>query len=219
MGGARLVWLVIETRALPIVERLSPDCSYYKKAIAQKKAVAFLIAHKKRLQSTWSLILKNLRRLTSIACLSLLVSAPLLASNQEIETFTIIQDNPVIKHIDLGAPGGSHGDLLAFEASFADKDGNKGVMSGVIITVALPDGIGGQFYDRIGNVALDFGGIDSLVLAGKSLYPTGAGEMQVDAPQVRAVTGGTGRYLGARGQMTTTRRDAGHYEHVIELLK
>jgi hypothetical protein len=166
-----------------------------------------------------NLNMKNLVRLSSIACISLLISAPSFAGNQQTERFTIIQDAPVIKHIDLGAPGGSHGDLLAFEASFTDKGGKKGVMSGILITVALPNGIGGVFYDRVGNIVLDFGGIDSLVLAGKSLYGTGEGEMQANKPQVRAVTGGTGRYIGARGQVTTTRLDAGHYEHMIELVK
>jgi len=87
-----------------------------------------------------SLILKYLRCLTSVAGLSLFLNAPLLAGNHKIETITIIQDNPVIKHIDLGAPGDSQSEMLAFEASFADKDGK--VMSGIIITVVLHDGNG-----------------------------------------------------------------------------
>jgi hypothetical protein len=86
-----------------------------------------------------SLILKYLRCLTSVAGLSLFLNAPFLAGNHKIETITIIQDNPVIKHIDFGVPGDSHGEMLAFEASFADKDGK--VMSG-IITVVLHDGNG-----------------------------------------------------------------------------
>jgi len=42
--------------------------------------------------------------------------------------------------------------------------------------------------------------------------------MAQDAPQLRAVVGGTGRFIGARGQVLTTRRDAGHYEHSFTLL-
>jgi hypothetical protein len=34
-----------------------------------------------------------------------------------------------------------------------------------------------------------------------------------------AVVGGTGKYIGARGQMVTTRRDDGTYRHVLTLLK
>jgi hypothetical protein len=90
-------------------------------------------------------------------------------------------------------------------------------MSGIIITVDIPES-DGEFFDRVGNIALDFGGIDTLVVGGRSVYAIGDGEMVVDAPQVRAITGGTGRFIGARGQITTTRRDAGHYDHKIELV-
>lgn len=163
--------------------------------------------------------MKNIIRITLATCLALAFAAPVYASKPATETFTVIQAQPVIKHIDLGAPGGSHGDMLAFEAAFTTENGAKGVMSGIIITVALPDGVGGEYFDRVGNIVLDFGGIDSLVLAGKSLYGTSEGEMNTHTPQVRAVTGGTGRYIGARGQITTTRVTSGEYKHVIELLK
>ena len=154
------------------------------------------------------------------ALLSILAfSAPVYASKPATETFTVIQAQPDIKHVDLGSPGGSHGDMLAFEAPFTTESGAKGVMSGIIITVALPGGDGDEHFDRVGNIVLDFGGVDSLVLAGKSLYGTGEGEMNKDTPQVRAVTGGTGRYIGARGQITTTRVTSGEYKHVVELLK
>jgi hypothetical protein len=106
---------------------------------------------------------------------------------------------------------------LAFEAGFTTEGGKTGIMSGIITTVSIPEKEG-EFFDRVGNIVLDFGGIDSLVVAGNSVYAVSAGEMVVDAPQVRAITGGTGRFIGARGQITTTRRDAGHYDHKIELV-
>jgi hypothetical protein len=158
--------------------------------------------------------MKNLFRLANVA----LASLALAAASQAAETFAVTQEVPALEHIDLGAAGASRGDLLAFEAPFATQDGKAGVMSGVIITVALPDGAGGEFFDRIGNLVLDFGGIDSLVVAGKSLYGTGEGEMNANMPQIRAVTGGTGRFIGSRGQITTTRLPSGNYEHVIELV-
>lgn len=131
--------------------------------------------------------------------------------------FHIIQAQPKLVHIDVGTDGASHGDLMAFEATFTTEDGGSGILSGILITVDIPEG-DGVFFDRIGNIALDFGGVDSLVVGGHSTYAAGAGEMAVDLPQVRAIIGGTGRFIGARGQMTTTRRDAGHYDHKIELV-
>ena len=146
-------------------------------------------------------------------------SAPVCASKLAPETFTVIQAQPTITNIDVGAPGGTHGDMLAFKAPFTTENGAKGMISGIIITVALPDDVGGEYFDRVGNIVLDSGGVDSLVLAGKSLYGTGEGEMTKYKSQVRAVTGGTGRYIGARGQITTTRVTSGEYKHVVELLK
>lgn len=158
--------------------------------------------------------MKVLFRFVSAVCLSLTLASVAHA----VQTFSITQGAPAIQHVDIGAPGASHGDLLAFEAPFTTKDGKKGTMSGLITTVSLPTGGGDVFLDRIGTIVLDFGGIDSLVITGKSLYGTGQGEMKDNAPQVRAVTGGTGRFIGARGQMSTTRNASGSYEHVIKLI-
>ncbi|WP_371346633.1 hypothetical protein [Ancylobacter sp. IITR112] len=157
--------------------------------------------------------------MTRLSLLAGLAGALLLSSAaQAAETFSIIQDKPELVHVDLGKEGPSHGDMLAFEASFTTAEGKKGTMNGLITTVDVPDGGGDKFFDRLADIVLDFGNTDTLVIAGRSVYAVGAGEMVVDAPQVRAIVGGTGRFIGKRGQMTTTRRDAGHYEHKIELV-
>ena len=44
-------------------------------------------------------------------------------------------------------------------------------------------------------------------------------EITEEAPQVRAVVGGTGDYFAARGQVTTVRHKDGSYDHTIELAK
>ena len=56
------------------------------------------------------------------------------------------------------------------------------------------------------------------MIAGTAAYPADQAEMAPDSPHVRAVIGGTGRFIGARGQMVTTRREAGHYEHTFTLV-
>ncbi|MGF7161309.1 hypothetical protein FHS85_002944 [Rhodoligotrophos appendicifer] len=158
--------------------------------------------------------MRTLFALAGAACLCLAAAPPAKAD----QTFSIVQDKPALTHIDVGPSGPSHGDILAFEAPFTSQDGAKGIMSGMLTTVDMPDTEGDPFQDRIATIVLDFGGIDSLVIGGKSLYAKGQAEMTADAPQVRAVIGGTGRFLGARGQVTTTRKDAGHYEHVVQLV-
>ena len=147
-----------------------------------------------------------------------LVAMLSVGSAQSDQTLTLMQDLPIVTHIELGAEGSTHGDIRAFEAVFRDGNGASGVISGMLVTVEIPIGENGLFIDRISQIVIDFGGVDTIVIAGKSVYPYGADEMTIDLPQVRAVVGGTGHYIGARGQMLTTRRGQGHYEHNITLI-
>lgn len=150
----------------------------------------------------------------AIACLTI----ALASTAQAKQTFSIVQSKPEIQHIDIGTPGMSIGDLLAFEAPFTTKDGKKGRMYGMITLVSLPTGTHDPFLDRISTIVLDFGGSDSLVINGKSVYAEYHGEIKENTPQVRAITGGTGKFMGARGQISTSRHTGGTYEHIIELL-
>jgi len=158
--------------------------------------------------------MKNHTFATALALASLAFAGTAAAD----QTFTILQDLPALTHVDVGLEGASHGDIMAFEAPFTTEDGSTGVMSGMVITVDIAVGEGENFLDRIAQIVVDFGGSDTLVIGGIASYPTGEVIMAPDAPQLRAVIGGTGRFIGARGQVATTRRDAGHYEHSFTLL-
>jgi hypothetical protein len=65
---------------------------------------------------------------------------------------------------------------------------------------------------------MNYGGMDSLVVAGKSLYGSGESEMNPNMAQVRAITDGTGRHIGARGQVATAHQSADVYLYLIELV-
>lgn len=135
----------------------------------------------------------------------------------EVTEFTVHQESPALASVDIGYAGKSHGDMLAFEAAIYTEDGKEGTLSGLLITVDLPRGKS-VFEDRIGNLVFAFGESDSLVVAGASAYAPDATEMKTEHPQIRAVIGGTGTYLGARGQVTTTRNDDGTYDHAFKLI-
>jgi hypothetical protein len=139
------------------------------------------------------------------------------ASAAERTLFKIHQDAPVLTQVDVGAADRSHGDMLAFEAAVTAEDGSKGTMSGILITIDLPEGED-LFEDRIGQIVFDLGNSDGIVVAGESIYSPNAAEMNAAQPQLRAVVGGTGRYIGARGQVTTSRNADGSYEHAFELI-
>jgi len=60
---------------------------------------------------------------------------------------------------------------------------------------------------------------DQIVALGALDYPPTAGEFDAGQPVVRAILGGTGKYMAARGQLTSTRNADGSYTQVFTLLK
>jgi len=137
---------------------------------------------------------------------------------------TITQELPTLVHVDVGSEGGSHGDMLAFTAEVTTDGGIKGVLSGLLTTVSIPVRNGEIFQDRIANMVFYLGGGNTLVVGGKAVYPHNEGvemgaEMNINLPQLRAILGGTGTFIGARGQIYTTRNEDGTYEHRVQLVE
>lgn len=154
---------------------------------------------------------------TALTLAALCLAATVAHAADIKRTLKIHQEKPALSHLDIGAGGASHGDILAFEAAISAEDNRKGVMFGMLTTVDIAEG-DDSFEDRVGQIFMDLGGGHSLVIAGMSVYKDNSREMDPGAPQIRAVVGGTGEFIGARGQMTTTRNGDGSYDHVVELL-
>ena len=150
-------------------------------------------------------------RLLTAALFSVTASATATAE----QTFSIHQDPPTLTEVDFGGAGRLHGNILAYHANFTTKEGAKGVMHGMVTAVHVSDH---KSLERVASIVLDFGGVDTIVIGGKAVYGGPTVEMESDRPQVRAIVGGTGRFIGARGQITTVRKPAGHYMHDIRLL-
>lgn len=162
--------------------------------------------------------LRRLTLATTLVFIAFTYSGVLRAA--EVTTkFTIHQDEPSLVHVDLGKKGQSHGDLLAFDAPIQTTKGDKGKLSGFVLTVAIPEKDHEVFQDRIVSMVFDLGDANTLVISGKSVYPhRGELEMVKNNPQIRAIIGGTGKYIGARGQISTTRDEDGGYTHLFELV-
>lgn len=126
---------------------------------------------------------------------------------------TIISEAPTVRPLGAGT-----GEGLTFHAPCAG-DGLAGWMHGYMVTVNPADpGAGRHHEERVGHVNYDFTGGDSLVVTGAHGINGPDLQMAEGYPQVRAVIGGTGQFIGARGQVTTTRLASGQYEHRFDLL-
>lgn len=74
------------------------------------------------------------------------------------------------------------------------------------------------FQDRLTSVEFDWDSSnDSLVISGVHAYPTNRTE--TDTLIHRAVIGGTGKFIGAKGEITSSRLDSGWYRHEITLVE
>jgi hypothetical protein len=60
---------------------------------------------------------------------------------------------------------------------------------------------------------------DQIIALGVTDYTPSAPEFEAGRSAVRPVLGGTGKYISARGQVTSTRNADGSYTQVFTLLK
>ena len=141
------------------------------------------------------------------------------------EEFTLVQGKPQMTDVKFadqtaGATGKAHGDLLAFDAPISRDGEVVGDLSGLLTTVDIPEtGATGRdaLEERFATLVFRFNDIDTIVVGGSAVYRPAESEMANDAPQLRAVLGGTGTYVAATGEVETVRNADGTYSHRFTL--
>jgi hypothetical protein len=123
---------------------------------------------------------------------------------------------------DLGAPGNSLGDVYHFSAALHSERGGSvtGEVIGSKTLVKLPTDANPNQERRATLMFLTFTeGKDQIIAFGAADYASSTPEFDADKPVVRPVLGGTGKYMGARGQVTSMRSSDGSYTQVFTLLR
>lgn len=166
-----------------------------------------------------------LRRLvtTSAALLAVVTGAaaaiPVAWADQQTHTLVLNQDPPSLRTVDGGASGVSAGDTLFYEARITGEHGESGMLTGVLMTADVADPETGDLdADRLGQLSYDLGNGNTLLAIGETVYRAENLEISANLPQLRAVVGGTGSFMGARGQVMTTRNPDGSYRHEFTLI-
>lgn len=158
---------------------------------------------------------------TALIVSALLAACGLRCTSPSSETFTVYQDAPKMSPLDLGPPGNSPGDVYYFSAPLHSSPG--GPVIGEVFgskTLVKPTTANPNLEQRATLLIFDFGNRqDQIVVMGVLDYPPTAGEFNAGKPVVRAILGGTGKYVGARGQLASTRNTDGSYTQVFKLLK
>ena len=128
-------------------------------------------------------------------------------------TLTLLQAKPKLVAIDSATA--QTGLLEFFSGDLTTTSGdNAGVLAGMILIVDVNDGPRGDHEARQRTLTFDTPD-GQIQAAGLSYYPYKELEFALGKPFVIAVVGGTGTFMGARGQLQTTRLADGSYEHVF----
>jgi hypothetical protein len=140
-------------------------------------------------------------------------------------TMVLFNAPPMIDVLDVGFPGASPGDTVVWHAPLTTSRGDLSTEVGLAIGTmtrvrvgqpALPGEDGARDHRA---TSVEFGwheSPDSMVILGG--HPYAAGAVESDVAILRAIVGGTGRFIGARGEMTSTPLGDGWYEHRIVLV-
>jgi hypothetical protein len=165
------------------------------------------------------------RRIIGLAAVlvsTLMAACGLRSTTASTETLIVYEDKPTLKLLDLGPPGNSPGDVYHFFAPLHSTPGGPvtGEVFGSKTLIKMATDANPNLETRATVLFFTFANHpDQIVALGAFAYPATAGEFEAGKPVVRAILGGTGKYMGARGQLTSTRNGDGSYKQMFTLLK
>lgn len=107
-----------------------------------------------------------------------------------------------VTYIDEGDPGAGPGDRRVFESNGTDDSGQPVRSDWELTTISVSD----TMEVRMARASFVFEDGSQLLLGGSADYPVGGGTLDRDVVVERPVTGGSGRFAGARGFVRTTHR-------------
>ena len=165
------------------------------------------------------------RLMTAAAALSasaLITACGAHSIKPSTEMFTVYEDAPTMSLLDLRAPGKSLGEVYHFVAPLHSTAGGPvtGELIGSKTLVKVSTDANPNLERRATLMFFTFDeGKDQIIAFGVADYLPTAPEFEPGKSAVRAVLGGTGKYMGARGQVTSTRNADGSYTQAFTLLK
>lgn len=156
-----------------------------------------------------------MRNLVLGSILSLTATAALAGCGSSApDDFTLIQEPPNIAKVDLAPDGTTKGDQFHFEAKLTENEKPAGILFGQLTVIGIAGQANRARDEQIDRSDLAFKLPDGDIFAvGVAVYPRSKWKLRAQEPNDRAILGGTGKYAGVHGQLVTTRRADGTYQH------
>ena len=143
------------------------------------------------------------------------VSTPPLVTPKIIWSLAVF-GTPVVKTV--AGVGSEVGSETLFAAKLHDAKGRPmGSVEGVVVTSDTLAGPGEEVLRHRSQTYMLPGG--EIEAEGSSYYAVTQDQMLVNHPTTVAIVGGTGKYIGASGEITITHYADGSYRHFIKLVR
>jgi len=128
----------------------------------------------------------------------------------------IVSTAPTITTVDLGPAGKSPGDVYVVASDMKTRSGRLiGRLRGTQTSIAIEDGA--ETVQAYFTFAFRDG--SQIMVGGLGQFPLSGTGLLVDRKYRRAILGGTGRFVGARGQLTSVMRADGHYDQTFRFVR
>jgi hypothetical protein len=153
--------------------------------------------------------------LTAILVVALAGVVAGFASGSSVQTVHVITGTQHLETLDFPPRGQSPGDLYVFDAPVRAANGRTviGRVRGTQTAVKLEHGL----VTVQGMLTYELGSGNEIVIGGLGAYPLRGTGLVRGKAFVRAVLGGTGKYAGARGTVTSKQVSPGRYDQVFRL--
>lgn len=126
----------------------------------------------------------------------------------------VIQQAPAnVVHITDGNE--DHGDVMTYEGAITGPDGLEGMVAGFLTSARQH---GETHWDRVGMATFSFAGDDSICTSGMLRYEVDQQHSHPGTRHLGAVVGGTGQFIGARGELASVRSADGTFTHTFTLV-
>ncbi len=117
--------------------------------------------------------------------------------------------------VDVGPKGTSGGDVYVFDGPLLDSDEGETIGSVYGTQTSITQDRDSETVQAM--ITYDLGDGDRITVGGIGQYPRGDKNLIENQQFERPILGGTGRYAGADGVVTTVRRPDGSYAHTFEI--
>jgi hypothetical protein len=137
------------------------------------------------------------------------------ASVQKVQTIHVITGAQHLESFDAPPLGASPGDVYVFDAPVLSPKTKRviGRIRGTQTSIKREHGV----LTVQGMLTYELGAGNEIVIGGLASYPLNAAGLIRGKTFVRAVLGGTGRYAGASGTLTSKQVAPGRYDQVFRL--